>query len=124
MHSMKNLVHGLLAVSFAVCLSVAAPAAVSECDWCTVETPDSAVPGGDMKVKVTLKKDLPDGQNLSCHMQRTKKSGQWGGLYAWKPAQAISKAGQSATYSFKAKAGADVKEFVPVVFAAPGGDWG
>ena len=95
----------------------------TEFDWCTVETPGSVEAGKGYWVKVTLKKALPEGQNLSVHMQHTKADGSWGGLFEWRPAQNPKPVGEATIFAFTAKAKPDLGQLVPVVFAAPNGDW-
>ena len=95
----------------------------TEFDWCTVETPGSVEVGKGYWVKVTLKKALPEGQNLSVHMQHTKADGSWGGLFEWRPAQTPKPVGEATIFAFTAKAKENLGQLVPVVFAAPNGTW-
>ena len=121
--TLKGQMRGLLAAVLTVCGCLVLSAAVVQADWCSVETPDSVHPGQSFSVRVVLKKTLPAGQLLVCHMHHLKKNGQWGGFYDWCPAQAVETAGETAVFPFTARSGADVAEFIPVVFAAPEGDW-
>ena len=100
-----------------------ASAAVKELGWCTVDIPESVAPGSAYAIKVTPKKEIPPDCNVSIHMHHTKKSGQWGGMYEWRPAQNAKGVGKPLVFNFTAKAGSDVKHFNPMLFVAPKGDF-
>src|SRR5574344_2265390 len=103
--------------------SVVASAAVKDLGWCSVDMPDSVSPGSSFTIQVTPKKNVPAGCNVSVHMHHVKAGGQWGGMYEWRPAQNPKGVGTALVFNFTAKKGADVKDFRPMLFVAPGGDF-
>ena len=50
-------------------------AGVKETDWATLETPDAWTPDTPFEVKVTLKGNVPAGQQVCSHLQWMKKAG-------------------------------------------------
>lgn len=103
--------------------SIAASAAVKDLGWCSVDMPESVSPGSSFTIQVTPKKNVPAGCNVSVHMHHVKAGGQWGGMYEWRPAQNPKGVGKALVFNFTAKKGADVKDFRPMLFVAPGGDF-
>ncbi len=73
-----------------------ASASVTESDWCTVTAPDSFHPGVAFEIQVTMKKDIPAGENLSCFLHWMKADG-YGGFLSWAPPQ-TPKAGETAVF--------------------------
>ncbi len=114
----RSFLAGILAAAASL-----APAAVTEADWCTVTTPDSFKSGERFQIQVKMKKDLPEGQNLNCHLHWMKKD-RWGGMGGWHPARE-PKNGETAVFNFTV----DTEKFDgfdrlhPLVFIAPGGDF-
>src|SRR5574344_1841239 len=123
MSFISDLVRGSLVVAASVVVGLAAPAAVSDFDWCSVEVPDKVELGKGFQIKVTLKKALPEGQNLSCQMHHSRSDGSWGGQFEWRPPQTPAAVGQPTVFQFTCYEGKNAKELVPVVFAAPDGNW-
>ena len=113
-----------LVMTMAVLAAAGAFAAVKDFPWCKVDLPDSVTGGTKFQITVTPKKTLPDGCNLSIHMHHTKGNGQWAGLYEWRPSQNVKTPGQPLTFTFNAKTGSDCKDLCPMMFVAPGGDFG
>ena len=104
-------------------MSFCASAAVKESKWCKVELPDSVPGGSDFQIRVTPVRDLPQGCNLSIHMHYMRSDGRWGGMYEWRPAQNAKK-GKTSVFSFKARNDGKARTLSPIMFVAPGGDFG
>jgi hypothetical protein len=91
--------------------------------WCTLDIPEVAWGGEGFQIKLTQKRDVPAGCNISIHMHHVKLDGKWGGLYEMRPAQAPKGVGETLTFDFKARESTDCLELRPVVFVAPHGDF-
>ena len=115
---MKNILTVLASV-----VTLGSFAAVKEFPWCTVNVPDAVAPGSHFAITVTPKKAVPDGCNISVHMHHVKRSGQWAGMFEWRPAQEFKGVGKPLAFNFTAKAGADAKTLNPMMFVAPKGDF-
>ena len=102
---------------------LSATAGVVELDWCTLEVPDVAWSGKDFQIKLTPKEEIPSDCNISIHMHHVKGDGKWGGLYQMRPAQNFAGVGKPLVFTFTAKADSNVKEFRPVIFVAPNGNF-
>ena len=109
--------------TLAVALALPALAAIHEDDFLKVETPDTVAPGAGFQVKVTLKKDLAEGENVTVAMHRFKPSGSWRDTGEWRPPQSMKK-DETKVFSFTAKWNEDIGHFGPLVFIAPNGNWG
>ena len=114
---MKNKILLLASLVAAVC-----GGGVKETDWCTVKAPDNVEAGQSFVVEVTLKRDLADGETLSCQMHHTKTDGKWGGMYEWRPSQTPKK-GETAKFHFTVRANKPAKALNPLTFIAPNGDF-
>ena len=97
-----------------------ASAAITEKDWCTIETPDSWAPGTPLVVKVTPKIDGPDGAQLGCHLHWMKKAG-WGGFLSWHPGRPCQK-GKTVTFTHKPGMKDGLDRINTLVFLAPDAD--
>ena len=95
---------------------------VKETDWCMVKAPDNVEAGQSYVVEVTLKRDLANGETLSCQMHHTKTDGKWGGMYEWRPSQTPKK-GETAKFTFTARGNKPAKSLNPLTFIAPNGDF-
>ena len=115
---MKQLVSALIVAGTVLALH----AAVHEDDWLKVETPDKVVPDSGFQVKVTLKKNLGAGENVTVAMHTFKPDGGWMGTGEWRPPQTMKK-GETKEFAFTAKGSDKVGHFGPIVFTAPGGNW-
>ncbi len=114
-----------LALSVFSGLLLSAAAAVKETDWCTIETPDSIQAGDRFDVKVTLKKELPAGEQLKVDIHWFKVNG-WGGASGanYVPPKAPAPVGQPTVFSFKSRADlAGLDRWGALVFSAPDGDF-
>ena len=109
------------ALAAAAALALPARAAVTEDDWLRVETPDRVAPDAAFQIRVTLKKDVPEGHNVSVAVHRFKVDG-WLDTGQWRPPQTLGK-GETKVWSFTAKREEGVDHYGPLVFVAPGGDW-
>ncbi len=103
-------------------LALPSLAAIHEDDFLKVETPDTVTPGAGFQVKVTLKKDLAEGENVSVAMHRFKQGGGWLDTGEWRPPQTMKK-GETKTYTFTAKWKENLHHYGPLVFIAPNGTW-
>ena len=119
-------------IPFAALLAAAALSAgakTTEFDWCTVDAPEEWRSGGPFEVKVTLKDGagVPEGTQLSVHLQWFKQTGYGGMLSYQKPQDAV--VGKELVFRHSGKkmnpdiAPEAVRAGVNV-FLAPGGDWG
>ena len=79
--------------------ALSAFAGVKETDWAKIETPDSWTPDTPLEVKITLKGNVPAGQQVCSHLQWMKKAG-WGGFLSWVPGKPAE---SGKTYVFKHK---------------------
>ena len=111
----------LLSLFFAALLTaMGASAAVTEKEWCTIETPDSWEPGTPLVVKVTPKADGPGGAQIGCHLHWMKKAG-WGGFLSWHPGRPCA-AGKTVTFTHKPKMKDGLDRINVLVFLAPEAD--
>ena len=73
-------------------------------------------------MKVTLKKNLGAGENVTVAMHTFKPDGGWMSTGEWRPPQTMKK-GETKEFAFTAKGSDKVGHFGPIVFTAPGGNW-
>ena len=121
------------AVRFAAALfaaaAIAASAKTTEFDWCTVDAPEVWTPGGPFKVSVTLKEGagVPDGTQLSVHLQWFKKAGGYGGMLSYRKPQDAAVGTELVFDHSNKKLNPDIAPEIGHaglnVFLAPGGDW-
>ena len=109
------------AVLAALFAASSAFAAVTEKEWCTIETPDSWAPGTPLVVKVTPKEDGKDDIQLGCHLHWMKKAG-WGGFLSWHPGRACA-TGKTVTFTHKPSMKDGLDRIHVLVFLAPGADF-
>ena len=122
---MKHALHrSFLAAALCAAALFAPPAGagVHEDDWLRVETPDKVKPGSTFEIKVSLKKDLGQNENVSVAVHTFKPDGAWRDTGQWRPPQTFKK-GETATYVFAAEFADDLGSFGPLVFTAPNGNW-
>ena len=76
-----------LAAALLAAAALAANAKTTEFDWCTVDAPEEWRSGGPFEVKVTLKDGagVPEGTQLSVHLQWFRQAGYGGMLSYQKP---------------------------------------
>ena len=113
----------LYAALFAALFSVPLCAKEVDIGWCTLDIPEVVWGGEAYQIKLTQKRDVPAGCNISIHIHHVKLDGKWGGLYEMRPAQAPKGVGETMVFDFKARESADCAELRPVVFVAPHGDF-
>ncbi len=97
-------------------------AEIRETSWCIIETPETAVLGESIEIKVTVKPGVAaPGDKISNHLHWMKIDG-FGGMLSWRPGQDI-KEGSANIFKHSPKLDSSMHTVSPLVFLSPDGDF-
>ena len=111
----------MMVMGAALFAALSAFAGVKETDWAKIETPDFWTPDTPLEVKITLKGNVPAGQQVCSHLQWMKKAG-WGGFLSWVPGKP-AESGKTYVFKHKPKMKDGLDRVNCLCFLAPDGDF-